>query len=143
MGPSIIDCSLCVCVCVCVCVCAHAWSSTGSPPEDPSEEHDAPRGDGGAQQPGILEDRHPLRRLSGNTHARTHTHLHALSNQRDLEYNSSIRSQAHAAMHTQPCGEKLACTTGPDAPVTYWHSQNLPLHERWLAEAADSRTNTY
>lgn len=40
---------------------------TGSSSKDPSEEHDAPRGDGGAQQSGLLEVWHPLWRLSGNT----------------------------------------------------------------------------
>lgn len=38
----------------------------GGTSEDPSEEHDASGGDGGAQQSGLLEDWHPLRRLSGN-----------------------------------------------------------------------------
>lgn len=48
----------------------------GSASEDPSEEHYAPWGDSGAQQSGLLEDRHPLWRLSGNTCQTLALHKH-------------------------------------------------------------------
>lgn len=75
----------------------------GSSSEDPSEEHYAPWGDSGAQQPGLLEDWHPLWRLSGNSRQQTPTRAHM------LQYMLTGRTRAckaHADLLTEthtPC----------------------------------------